>query len=134
MKNLWNRTAAILALIIGAMAIVAGGKVLLGQDPGYFVIDWLPVYNFTVGVLSFFLTAVLIWKGSRYALPAAVVTLASHTTVMIVLQRGFEEVVASESIRAMTIRIVTWSVITTLLLVQAWLKREAPGKRIRAEG
>ena len=36
--------AAALALVIGVMAIIAGGQVLfLGRDPGYDVIDWLVV-------------------------------------------------------------------------------------------
>ncbi|MDZ7843225.1 MAG: hypothetical protein U5K99_00245 [Anaerolineales bacterium] len=45
MNSLWNRTAAALAFIIGAMAIFAGGQVLLGNMPDYYVLDWLPVFN-----------------------------------------------------------------------------------------
>jgi len=67
MKKYLFRIAAILALIIGAMAIFAGGQVLLGKDPGYYVIDWLPVYNFILGVLSASVVALLIWKRSPYA-------------------------------------------------------------------
>lgn len=51
-RNL-HKAAAILALIIGGMAIFAGGKVLLGNDPGYSVIDWLPIYNFGIGLSRF---------------------------------------------------------------------------------
>ena len=112
------KVAAVLALIIGAMAIFAGGQVLLGQDPGYYVIDWLPIYNFTMGVLSALVAAPLIWRESRWALPAAVATLATHTTVMAVLRTAYGGVVAPDSIRAMTIRMVAWLVILGLLLVQ----------------
>lgn len=117
-KNLY-RIAAVLALIIGAMAIFAGGRVLLGNDPGYYVIDWLPVYNFILGVLSASVVALLIWKRSPYALPAAVATLALHALVMIVLIAGYGDVVAKDSIVAMTIRIVVWVIIVGLLVFSA---------------
>ena len=42
MNTTLNKIAAILAFGIGAMAVFAGGKVLLGNDPGYYVINWLP--------------------------------------------------------------------------------------------
>ena len=118
MKQMLFKVAAVLALIIGAMAIFAGGQVLLGQDPGYYVIDWLPIYNFTMGVLSALVAAPLIWRESRWALPAALATLATHTTVMAVLRTAYGGVVAPDSIRAMTIRMVAWLVILGLLLVQ----------------
>jgi hypothetical protein len=118
MKQMLFKIAAVLALIIGAMAIFAGGQVLLGKDPGYYVIDWLPVYNVTVGLLSALVTAPLIWRESRWALPAALATLAAHTSVMVVLQTAYSSVVASDSIRAMTIRMAAWLVILALLLVQ----------------
>ena len=59
------KAASLLAFTIGSMAIFAGGKVLLGQDPGYYVIDWVPVYNFAAGIVSVFISAVLIWKNSK---------------------------------------------------------------------
>lgn len=114
-----SKVAAVLAFIIGAMAVVAGGQVLLGRDPGYYVIDWLPIYNFGVGVLTVLVTAPLIWRGSRYALPAAVVTLAAHSLVMVVIIVAYRDVVATDSIRAMTIRIIVWLVIVGLMAVQA---------------
>lgn len=43
MKQLPNKFAAVLALVIGAMAGFAGGRVLLGILPDHYVIDWLPV-------------------------------------------------------------------------------------------
>ena len=47
-----HRLAAGLAFVIGAMAVFAGGQVLLGQLPDYYVIDWLPSYNLTLGLVS----------------------------------------------------------------------------------
>ena len=113
-KSLY-RIAAVLAFIIGAMAIFAGGQVLLGKDPGYYVINWLPVYNFIVGVLSVFVIALLIWKRSTYAIPAAVATLSLHTLVMLTILIGYGDVVAKDSIVAMTIRITVWLIILGLL-------------------
>jgi len=46
MKITLNEIAAILALIIGGMAIFAGGSALLGRDPGYYFINWLLLYNY----------------------------------------------------------------------------------------
>jgi hypothetical protein len=124
MKGILFKIAAVLALIIGAMAIVAGGQVLLGQDPGYYVIDWLPVYNFSMGLLSALVAAPLIWRESRWALPAALVTLATHTTVMAVLRTAYSDVVAPDSLRAMTIRMVAWLLILGLMFVQ--VRRSRP--------
>lgn len=113
-----SKIGSILAFVIGAMAIFAGGQVLLGNMPDYYVIDWLPIYNFTIGVITFFLTAILIWKNNQYALAAAIATLSGHTIVMFILQSAYRDVVAPDSIRAMTLRIGVWVVILGLLLVQ----------------
>jgi hypothetical protein len=113
-----SRIAAVLAGIIGAMAVLAGGRVLLGNDPGYFVINWLPVYNFILGILSAFIVAILIWKQSPYAVPAAIAIFGAHVLVMLILLAGYGDVVAKDSLVAMTIRITTWAIILALLLLE----------------
>jgi len=118
MKTNLNKFAALLAFIIGAMAIFAGGQVLLGKIPDYFVIDWLPVYNYTVGIITVFTTAALIWTNSRLALPAAWATFSFHAAVMFILQIAYENTVAMDSIVAMTVRLIIWIVILGLLLIQ----------------
>jgi hypothetical protein len=123
MKRILNKLAAIMALIIGAMAVFAGGKVLLGIDPGYYVIDWVPVYNFSMGVITVFFTAVLLWKNHRFAWMAAGATLAAHALVMIVLQTMYRSAVAQESIQAMTIRIIVWVVILSLIFLQSRIRK-----------
>lgn len=40
MKANLNKIASVLAFIIGAMAAVAGGQVLVGKTPEYYVINW----------------------------------------------------------------------------------------------
>jgi hypothetical protein len=114
-----NKVAAALAFIIGAMAVVAGGRVLIGKDPGYYVIDWLPLYNYSIGILTVFITAVLLWTNHRLALPAAILTLSLHAVIMFILQMAYREVVAIDSIVAMIVRMITWFIILTLMLMQA---------------
>ena len=118
MKRPLSKIAAVLAFVIGAMAVFAGGQVLLGRDPGYYVIDWLPIYNLVMGALAVLVVAPLIWRGSKWALPAALVTLAAHTLVMVILRTTYSDVVAPDSLRAMTIRIVAWLAIVALVFVQ----------------
>lgn len=120
MKNNTNKLASVLAAIIGGMAIFAGGKVLLGIDPNYYVINWVPVYNYTVGLLTVFITAVMIWRNSKYAMPMVIGTLSAHLMVMVLLQTAFRDVVAPESIQAMTVRIIVWTVILVLSLLPSF--------------
>jgi hypothetical protein len=125
MKQNTYRIAAFLSLVIGAMAVFAGGQVLAGKVPDYYVIDWLPIYNFTLGILSVFVTAVLLWKRSPYALPAAVATFSAHVLVMLILQLGYNDVVAQDSLMAMTIRISAWLIILALLFIGSRQKNAA---------
>ena len=113
-----NKIAAIMAFVIGAMAVFAGGKVLLGVEPGYYVIDWLPIYNFTIGLVSVFFSSIVIWKNSRFALPVTIATLAAHAVVMLTLLAAYRPVVAPDSLVAMTIRLVVWVFILALLAIQ----------------
>ncbi len=119
MKTTLTKIAAILAFIIGAMAVFAGGQALLGKDPGYYVINWLLLYNYTAGILTVFITAFLIWTHSRFAMPAAIGTFCLHALVMLILQTAYRSVVAPDSIRAMTIRLIVWGIILALMFAQS---------------
>lgn len=125
MKSILTKIAAILAFIIGAMAVFAGAQVLLGNDPGYYVINWLPIYNYTAGILTVFITALLIWRGSKLAWFAAITTFSIHTLVMIILQTGYKDVVAVDSIRAMIIRMIAWAIILVLMFAQSQKDKKA---------
>lgn len=61
MKTIFTKIAAILVFIIGGMALFAGAQVLMDYDPGYYVINWLPIYNYTIRVLTVFFTSILIF-------------------------------------------------------------------------
>ena len=119
MSSIYRKIAAVIAFAIGAMSIFAGGQVVLGKVMDYYVIDWLPIYNLIVGLITVFITAILIWRGSKFAMPAAIATFISHSAVMLVLQIAYKDVVAPDSIKATTVRIVLWAIILTLMIVQS---------------
>ena len=126
MNNKLRKTAAVIAFIMGAMAIFAGGQVvLLGKIMDYYVIDWLPIYNFIVGIISVF-AAIIIWKGGKFVLPVAIAILAANVTVMGVLLTAYRDVVAPDSIMAMTVRIVAWVIILVLVIIQARRDKSLP--------
>jgi hypothetical protein len=85
-NSLLNKIASFLAFVIGAMAVFVGGKVLLGILPDYYVIDWLPAYNFIMGVVSSFFSSVVIWKNNKFAISATIGTFGLHALIMLVLQ------------------------------------------------
>ena len=118
MNTTLNKIASALAFLIGGIAVVAGGLVLLGQETDYLVINWLLLYNYTVGVLTVFLTAILIWRNSKLALPAAIVTFGAHTSVMLILLTAYRGVVSAHSLEDMTVRIIAWMIILVLMLFQ----------------
>ena len=120
MNSKLTKTAAIISLIIGAMSIFAGSQVVFfGKVMDYYVIDWLPTYNIIVGLISVFFTAIVIWKGSKIAIPAAIATFASHATVMVILQTAYRDVVAPDSIKATIVRMVLWVIILVLISTQS---------------
>jgi hypothetical protein len=118
MKTILTKIASILAFIIGGMAIFAGAQVLLGNDPGYYVINWLPIYNYTIGILTVFITSIFIFANSRFALTASIGTFSLHALVMLILQIAYRGIVAPESIRAMSIRLTAWAIILGLMVIQ----------------
>lgn len=118
MNTTLNKIASMLAFILGALSILAGGMAMRGWSPGYFVLHWLPVYNFIMGVLTVSIPAILIWRNSRYAMSAAIATFAIHVTVTLLLLSAFRGTPAAESILAMTFRLVTWLIILGLMFFQ----------------
>jgi hypothetical protein len=119
MNTILNQIASVLAFIIGAMAVFAGGQVLLGKIPDYYVVNWLPLYNYTMGILTVFITTLLIWTNSKVAMLVTIATFSIHAAVMLILQTTYPEVVAIDSVVAMTIRLTTWLIILALMFFQA---------------
>ncbi len=124
-----NKTASVLAFIIGAMAIVAGGQVVFfNGTKEYTVIEWLPAHNLIIGVVTVVVTAVLLWKKSKYGLTAVIATLSMHSITMLVLLTAYTGIVAIDSLVATTVRIVIWAIILTLMLVQRSRAKNDGGK------
>ena len=113
-----TKLPSVLAFLVGIMSIFAGGMVMRGWRPGYNVLSWLPVYNFAVGLLTL-IPAYLLWVNSRYALTASIVTFALHTIVLVLLLVIFRGQVATQSIGAMSFRVVVWIAILALM----WFRR-----------
>jgi len=119
MNTTLNKIAAVLAFIIGGMAISAGGQVLAGKVPDYYVINWLPLYNYTMGILTVFITAILIWINHRLAMSMAIGTFSIHAVVMLILQTAYRGIVAPDSLQAMTVRLGVWVIILALMFAQS---------------
>ena len=109
-----EKIASVLAVIIGIMSIAMGAKVIRGWQPGWKVVRWLPVYNLVMGILSL-IPAALLWIGHPDALAAVLITLATHTTVLLLLPTVGRGKFAAQSVRAMRFRVGTWIVILALV-------------------
>lgn len=113
MKKVY-KIASILALIIGAMSVFAGSKVLLGIDTkNYTVLNWLLIYNVIFGVISI-VAAYFIWSKHKFTKKAIAFILASHILVLSYLN-FFAENVASESVKAMVFRVSIWVIISLII-------------------
>ena len=112
-----SRIASILALLVGGMSVLAGGMVLRGWQPGWTVINWLPVYNFSIGLLTL-VPAYLLWVGHRYALPTSIAVFSIHTVILLLLLTVLRNTATFQSVGAMSFRVVTWIVIIALLKFQ----------------
>ena len=113
--------AAAVAALFGVATLFAGGRVLLGSDPGYEVFRPLLIYNTTMGVM-YLAAGVTIWRGlnsGRYAAGAIfLLNLLVLVGIIVVYLSGGP--VAVDSLRAMTLRTVVWLV---LFLAASWLVR-----------
>ena len=109
------RVAAGLALLIGALSIVAGGMAMRGWNPGWSVLKWLPVYNFSMGILTVLIPAILIWKNHPLAFVAAIAFFVIHLIATAILLLAFRDVVATQSLLAMSFRLIVWIIILVLM-------------------
>ncbi len=119
--------AAGVAVLFGVATLFAGGRVLLGSDPGYVVFRPLLFYNTAMGV-AYVLTGVAIWRclarGRLAAGAIFVLNLLVLAGIVLVYRSG--GAVAVDSLRAMTLRTVVW---LALFLVTTWLARRLVAAR-----
>ena len=120
--NAIRRALAVVAVLFGIATLVAGGRVLLGADPGYVVYRPLLAYNTAMGA-AYVAAGLLAWVDARRAtyLAAAIFVLNGLVLGVIAWRYTHAGDVAVESLRAMTLRTGVWLV---LFLAWAW-----PGRR-----
>ncbi len=108
-----------IAILFGIATLVAGGRVLLGSDPGYIVFRPLLVYNTIMGLAYVIAGAYILRRivRGRYAAGAIVVAnLLVLGGIVLVYRTGGG--VATDSLQAMTIRTAVW---LGLFLATSWL-------------
>ena len=102
--------AAIVAVIFGGLTVFVGGRTLLGLfEPGYPIFLPLLIFNFVMGFI-YAGTGLLIWKSHAKALKATrmVFYVNLFTLLIIAILYLSSEVVAIESVFAMTFRTAIW--------------------------
>ena len=111
-----RRVAAVVAVLFGLLTLAAGGRVLLGGDPGYLVFRPLVLFNTAMGAVDLG-AGVLIWRdvpaARRLAAAIALVNAAVLAGVLALHLGGGP--VARESVGAMTFRTVVWAAIWSVL-------------------
>ncbi len=104
--------AAAIGGVFGLATLFAGGRVLLGSDPGYVVFKPLLIYNTAMG-LAYLAAGFLIWRSVLQGTYAAGAIFLLNLLVLfgIVLLYRNDGAVAVDSLRAMTLRTVVWLVL-----------------------
>jgi hypothetical protein len=110
---------AVVAATFGLATVVAGGRVLIGSDPGYVVFRPLLFYNTVMGV-AYLAAAVIMWRSLASGKFAAATIFVLNLFVLVGIGYLYANghAVAIESIRAMTFRTGIW---LCLFLGLAWL-------------
>ncbi len=112
---------AAVAALFGVATLFAGGRVLLGSDPGYEVFRPLLIYNTAMGV-AYLAAGITVWRSVNAGRSAAgaifLLNLLVLVGILVVYRSG--GAVAVDSLRAMILRTVVWLV---LFLVVSWLGR-----------
>jgi len=113
--------AAAIAGLFGIATLFAGGRVLLGSDPGYVVFRPLLIYNTIMGA-TYLAAGFTLWRSlilGKYA-AGAIFLLNILVLLGIVLVYRGGGAVAVDSLVAMTVRTLVWLV---LFLGVSWLSR-----------
>ena len=120
-RRIAQTIVAAVAVLFGVATLFAGGRVLLGSDPGYEVFRPLLIYNTAMGV-AYLAAGVTVWRSVNAGRIAAGAIFLLNLLVLVgilVIYRG-GGAVAVDSLRAMTLRTVVWLV---LFLAASWLAR-----------
>lgn len=80
--NFKRKIAAVLAFVVGIFSIFAGGMAMRGWEPGYSVLGWLPIYNFSMGILTVLMIRSLRQSGKLNS-PGAWHLVSSYTWILL---------------------------------------------------
>lgn len=113
MKILQNILISI-AVLFGLLTIFAGTRVLLGADPGYIVFRPLLIYNVVMGIV-YVAAGLIAWRNIKQGMHVAAtiffLNLIVLTTIYFLYREG--NLIAIDSLRAMSLRTVVWFVLFT---------------------
>ena len=116
-----KRSLAFIAIAFGVLTFVAGGRVLAGNDPGYAVYRPLLLYNTSMGVAYVVAGTLMLCKPRQGKLAAAAISLMNVIVLALIgCLYATSDVVAIDSIQAMTLRTGVW---LALFLGMVWLQR-----------
>jgi hypothetical protein len=111
------RVAASAAVVFGVVTVMAGGRVLLGGDPGYLVFRPLLLFNTGMGAV-YLIAGALVWRGApsgrRLAGAIALVNAVVLAGVTAIWFAGGP--VAPDSVGAMAFRTLVWAAIWASLI------------------
>jgi len=112
---------AFVAALFGLVTIFAGTRVLLGSDPGYIVFRPLLIYNTTMGFV-YVAAGIIIWRNFKQGMNVAAVIFFLNLVVLAVIYFLYTKgnLIAIDSLRAMSLRTVVW---LALFAVLGWLSR-----------
>lgn len=104
----------LIAVLFGLVTVFAGGRVLLGSDPGYVVYQPLLIYNAAMGI-AYLSAGVIAFRNLKQGMYAAAVIFFLNLAVLLTIYYLYTEggSVAVDSLRAMTLRTVVWLVLFT---------------------
>ena len=106
------KIVAVLATLIGIMAVITGSRVLLGLFvPDYQYFTSLVSYNVIIGAVSI-IAGILIWQRNSIVLFFAYFITGAHIIVFLLLKTVFSDIISDHSVNAMTFRSVIWVIIT----------------------
>ena len=117
-KIIYKKIAAGIAVIFSLLTIVAGSQVLLGMtQPAYIVLTPLLIYNVFMGFVGV-MTGVAFWMNHKKAVILIKIVAGAHLVVLltIVVIYFATVAVARQSIQAMSLRVVIW----TIIALVAW--------------
>nr|WP_320013690.1 hypothetical protein [uncultured Desulfobacter sp.] len=107
-----RRVLVLIAILFGALTIIAGFRVLGGSDPGYIVYRPLLIYNALMG-FAYVGTGMIAWRNLVLGKAMAGVIFILNAVVLLAIVYLYKtgSAVAIDSVRAMTLRTLVWLVL-----------------------